>query len=214
MRLVWTRHALADRDAIFEHLESDSPRAAVKVDDRIVAAVRRLLEFPESGRPGRVEGRASLSFAIRPSSPPMSSPPIGFEFCVFCTALKCGRTVSTPNKPNARLGRTPSLPCRPLYARYPAHSDRSANGRYPPNCDIACRGGRNGVTRIRIFLKQLQGWRRTGHEPIRGAKRCRASGGPGAGETPQRHLFRRRLQTVAREEQREALTCLSSARVG
>jgi toxin ParE1/3/4 len=58
--LVWTQHALADRDAIFEHLESDSPRAALKVDDRIVAAVRRLLEFPESGRPGRVAGTREL----------------------------------------------------------------------------------------------------------------------------------------------------------
>ena len=72
LRLVWTQHALADRDAIFEHLESDSPRAAVKVDERIVAAVRRLLEFPESGRRAGSRGRASLSFAIRPSSPPMS----------------------------------------------------------------------------------------------------------------------------------------------
>ncbi len=121
------QHAVADRGAIFEHLESDSPRAAVKVDERIVAAVRRLLEF-----------------------------------CVFCTALKGGRTISNPNKPNARLGRTPSLPCRPLYARYPAHSHRSANGRYPPNCDIACRVGRNGITRIRIFLKQLQSWKAYG----------------------------------------------------
>jgi plasmid stabilization system protein ParE len=45
---------------IFEHLESDSPRAAVKVDDRIVVAVRRLLEFPQSGRPGRVAGTREL----------------------------------------------------------------------------------------------------------------------------------------------------------
>jgi addiction module RelE/StbE family toxin len=60
LRLVWAQHALADRDAIFEHLESDSPRAAVKVDDQIVAALRRLLEFPESGRPGRVAGTREL----------------------------------------------------------------------------------------------------------------------------------------------------------
>jgi toxin ParE1/3/4 len=60
VRLVWTQHALADRDAIFEHLESESPRAAVKVDDQVVAAVRRLLDFPESGRPGRVAGTREL----------------------------------------------------------------------------------------------------------------------------------------------------------
>jgi toxin ParE1/3/4 len=60
VRLVWAQHALADRDAIFTHIEAESPRAAVSVDDRIVAAVRRLLEFPESGRPGRVVGTREL----------------------------------------------------------------------------------------------------------------------------------------------------------
>jgi toxin ParE1/3/4 len=60
VRLVWAQHALADRDAIFEHIEAESPRAAVNVDDQIVAAVRRLLDFPESGRPGRVAGTREL----------------------------------------------------------------------------------------------------------------------------------------------------------
>ena len=35
MRLVWAHHALADRDAIFKHIEAESLRAAVNVDDRI-----------------------------------------------------------------------------------------------------------------------------------------------------------------------------------
>jgi toxin ParE1/3/4 len=60
VRLVWTHHALADRHAIFKHIEAESPRAAVNVDDQIVAAVRRLLDFPESGRPGRVAGTREL----------------------------------------------------------------------------------------------------------------------------------------------------------
>jgi len=60
VRLVWTQHALADRDAIFKYIEEESPRAAVNVDDQIVAAVRRLLDFPESGRPGRVVGTREL----------------------------------------------------------------------------------------------------------------------------------------------------------
>jgi len=60
VRLVWSQHALADRDAIFKHIEAESPRAAVNVDDQIVAAVRRLLNFPESGRPGRVAGTREL----------------------------------------------------------------------------------------------------------------------------------------------------------
>ncbi len=66
MRLVWTQHALADRDAIFKYIEAENPRAAVNVDDQIVAAVRQLLDFPESGRPGRVVGTREL---VVPRSP-------------------------------------------------------------------------------------------------------------------------------------------------
>ena len=60
MNLVWSSYALSDRDAIFSHIEADNPRAAVHVDEQIVAAVRRLIEFPESGRPGRVAGTREL----------------------------------------------------------------------------------------------------------------------------------------------------------
>lgn len=60
MKLVWSPYALSDRDAIFSHIEADNPRAAVHVDEQIVVAVRRLIEFPESGRPGRVAGTREL----------------------------------------------------------------------------------------------------------------------------------------------------------
>ena len=60
VRLVWSQYALADREAIFRYIEAESPRASVNVDDQIIAAVRRLLEFPESGRPGRVAGTREL----------------------------------------------------------------------------------------------------------------------------------------------------------
>lgn len=60
MRLVWAQYALDDRDAIFNYIESENPKAAVHVDEEIVRAVRRLLDFPESGRPGRVEGTREL----------------------------------------------------------------------------------------------------------------------------------------------------------
>ncbi len=59
MRLVWTQHALADRDAIFKYLESESPRAAVNVDDQIVAAVRRFSTFPRAAA-RRVAGTREL----------------------------------------------------------------------------------------------------------------------------------------------------------
>ena len=60
MKLVWSAFALADRDGIFTHIEADNPRAASAVDERIATAARRLVDFPESGRPGRVAGTREL----------------------------------------------------------------------------------------------------------------------------------------------------------
>ncbi|WP_027229714.1 type II toxin-antitoxin system mRNA interferase toxin, RelE/StbE family [Phyllobacterium sp. UNC302MFCol5.2] len=60
MKLVWAQFALSDRDDIFTFIETESPRAAAHIDDQIVSAVRRLLDFPESGRPGRVVGTREL----------------------------------------------------------------------------------------------------------------------------------------------------------
>lgn len=71
MRLTWSAFALADRDAVFMHIEADSPRAAIAVDEHIAQAVLRLVEFPESGRPGRCQARANWSFPERPMLRPM-----------------------------------------------------------------------------------------------------------------------------------------------
>ena len=60
MRLEWSVFALDDRNAIFDHIEVDSPQAAVAVDDRIEEQVELLLQFPEMGRPGRIEGTREL----------------------------------------------------------------------------------------------------------------------------------------------------------
>ena len=60
MRLVWSRFALADRDQIFTYIEADNPKAAAHIDEQIVLSARRLLEFPESGRIGRVAGTREL----------------------------------------------------------------------------------------------------------------------------------------------------------
>jgi len=60
VRLVWSQYALEDRRAIFDHIEADDPRAAALVDTRIAEAVRRLIDFPDSGRPGRMEGTREL----------------------------------------------------------------------------------------------------------------------------------------------------------
>lgn len=60
MRLEWSLFALADRDGIFDTIEAENPRAAVTVDDRIGARTQQLTLFPESGRPGRIEGTREL----------------------------------------------------------------------------------------------------------------------------------------------------------
>ncbi|WP_142781872.1 type II toxin-antitoxin system RelE/ParE family toxin [Agrobacterium sp. T29] len=60
MKLVWSAFALSDRDGIFTHIEADNPAAAISVDERITSAARRLTDFPESGRPGRVDGTREL----------------------------------------------------------------------------------------------------------------------------------------------------------
>jgi addiction module RelE/StbE family toxin len=60
LRLEWSQFALADRETIFDYIEADSPRAAIVVDDRIREHVERLRQFPETGRPGRIEGTREL----------------------------------------------------------------------------------------------------------------------------------------------------------
>jgi addiction module RelE/StbE family toxin len=60
MRLEWSAYAQADRDAIFDYIEADSPQAAIAVDDRIREQVETLIRFPQSGRPGRIEGTREL----------------------------------------------------------------------------------------------------------------------------------------------------------
>ena len=60
MKLTWSAFALSDRDAIFTYIELESPSAAILVDERIVADVRRLRDFPASGRVGRIAGTREL----------------------------------------------------------------------------------------------------------------------------------------------------------
>lgn len=60
MKLTWSAFALSDRDTIFTYIEADNPAAAVLIDERIVASTRRLLDFPASGRVGRIAGTREL----------------------------------------------------------------------------------------------------------------------------------------------------------
>jgi toxin ParE1/3/4 len=52
--LEWLPAAIEDRKNAFSFIELDSPRAAAENDTKLVEAVLRLVDFPHSGRPGRV----------------------------------------------------------------------------------------------------------------------------------------------------------------
>jgi toxin ParE1/3/4 len=60
VKLEWSEAAQADRNAIYDFIDANNPRAAIAVDDRIEEAVERLVQFPMSGRIGRVEGTREL----------------------------------------------------------------------------------------------------------------------------------------------------------
>lgn len=60
MKLEWSPWAMEDREAIFDFIEQDNPRAAIEIDIRIEDQTRRLRAFPESGRIGRCTGTREL----------------------------------------------------------------------------------------------------------------------------------------------------------
>jgi addiction module RelE/StbE family toxin len=66
LRLEWSVFAQEDRKAIFDYIEADNPRAAVAIDDRIQTRIEGLAQFPEMGRPGRIEGTRELVIARTP----------------------------------------------------------------------------------------------------------------------------------------------------
>jgi addiction module RelE/StbE family toxin len=66
MHVEWSVFALADREAIFDYIEADSPRAAIVIDNRIEARIEGLVQFPEMGRPGRIEETRELVISRTP----------------------------------------------------------------------------------------------------------------------------------------------------
>ena len=55
MRFHWTRLALADFESAHDYIAQDNPQAATEVAERILAATRRLLDYPLIGRVGEDE---------------------------------------------------------------------------------------------------------------------------------------------------------------
>ncbi|MGK4922354.1 type II toxin-antitoxin system RelE/ParE family toxin [Bordetella hinzii] len=66
MKVEWSAFAMEDRDRIFDYIESESPKAAVLVDSRIEEQVNQLAQFPEFGRPGRVDDTRELVIGQTP----------------------------------------------------------------------------------------------------------------------------------------------------
>ena len=60
MELRWTPEAIADREAIYEHVEADNPAAALTLDELFAACAARLIDHPVLGRVGRVDGTREL----------------------------------------------------------------------------------------------------------------------------------------------------------
>jgi len=51
---------VTDREAIYDFIEDDNPRAAKALDLRFKELSARLRRFPRMGRPGRVEGTREM----------------------------------------------------------------------------------------------------------------------------------------------------------
>lgn len=66
MRVVWTRPAARDLEAIGDFVAKDNPAAAATLVARLMDAARRLADHPESGRAGRVAGTRELVVAGTP----------------------------------------------------------------------------------------------------------------------------------------------------
>jgi toxin ParE1/3/4 len=83
---------MEDREVIYDHLDSESPRNAVMVDGEISAATSRLLDFAESGRIGRVRGTRELVILRTPCIAAYTVEAMLFASCASCMAHSNGRT--------------------------------------------------------------------------------------------------------------------------
>ncbi|WFU01927.1 type II toxin-antitoxin system RelE/ParE family toxin [Rhizobium sp. CB3171] len=55
-RIRWTLRALRRLDEIGDYIQKDNPDAAARVIARIVSVVDMLVDFPTTGRVGRIKG--------------------------------------------------------------------------------------------------------------------------------------------------------------
>jgi toxin ParE1/3/4 len=55
MKIRWTKRAIRSLTSIHAYISRDSPAAAAQVAAAVVDATDQLEQFPQSGRPGRIE---------------------------------------------------------------------------------------------------------------------------------------------------------------
>ena len=58
--MVWSLFAIKNREAIFDYIEANSPRAAARIDSEIEVQMELLASYSEIGRLGRVFGTREL----------------------------------------------------------------------------------------------------------------------------------------------------------
>jgi toxin ParE1/3/4 len=66
MRLRWSPLAAADVEAIVEYIRKENYGGALRVGRAILQNIGQLEKFPNSGRPGRVDGTRELPLAPLP----------------------------------------------------------------------------------------------------------------------------------------------------
>jgi plasmid stabilization system protein ParE len=60
VKVIWLTRAQRNLAAQLNHIALDSPRAAIQQRVRVTDAVARLVDFPDSGRPGRIAATREL----------------------------------------------------------------------------------------------------------------------------------------------------------
>ena len=60
MHLIWTATTRKRREAIFDYIAADNPKAALWLDKRFSEGTKQLLIMPNMGRHGRVPGTREL----------------------------------------------------------------------------------------------------------------------------------------------------------
>jgi len=66
MTIAWTARAVRDLRAVRQYIARGNPRAAQEVAAAILVTVERLVDFPASGRPGRLPHTREL---VAPGTP-------------------------------------------------------------------------------------------------------------------------------------------------